>query len=162
MNFRKFAALAIVACFSFIGLETMAQDDPPPPPPPPPPPVSPEPEKPEQDPTSLPGLDGESIVFVDEMPEFPGGQSHLHRYLIHNMRYPNEAREENITGTVYVEFFVEPTGEITDVKVKKSVHEALDAEAVRVIKGMPKWEPGKAKGEPVRTSMTLPIKFSLG
>lgn len=95
------------------------------------------------------------------MPEYPGGQKVLIDYMINNIKYPEVEKKAGIQGKVLVEFVIEKDGSITNVKVKEGVHEGLDAEALRVINGMPKWKPGTAKGEPVRTEMILPIMFAL-
>jgi TonB family protein len=78
-----------------------------------------------------------------------------------NLQYPDSAEKMGIEGKVYVLFNVEKDGTITNVKVGKSVDPDLDQEAVRLVKGMPKWEPGKMKGEPVRVSYLMPINFKL-
>ncbi|HZW37822.1 MAG TPA: M56 family metallopeptidase [Ignavibacteriaceae bacterium] len=95
------------------------------------------------------------------MPEYPGGQKALIDYMINNIKYPEVEKKAGIQGKVLVEFVIEKDGSITNVKIKEAVHEGLDAEALRVISGMPKWKPGTAKGEPVRTEMILPIMFAL-
>jgi protein TonB len=98
---------------------------------------------------------------VEEMPEFPGGQSALMKYLSENIRYPVIAQENGIEGRVICSFVVERDGSITDVQVVRGVDPSLDREAVRVIQSMPKWKPGKQRGKPVRVRFTLPIVFRL-
>lgn len=122
--------------------------------------------------TSKPSISTESsqqtnkyntIVYdeVDDMPQFPGGLSGLSEYLSSNIKYPVVAAENEVQGKVNVEFVVEPDGSISDVKVVKSVDKSLDKEAVRVVKSMPKWKPGKFKGEFVRVRYTAPVTFRL-
>ncbi|MBR6035528.1 MAG: TonB family protein [Bacteroidaceae bacterium] len=97
----------------------------------------------------------------DEQAEFEGGQQALMTWLSQNMRYPAEAMEANAQGRVLVGFIVNKDGSIDEVKVMKSVHPALDEEAVRVIKAMPKWKPGKKGNKTVRVRYTLPMSFKL-
>jgi len=96
---------------------------------------------------------------LDQKPEFKGGQEAMSKYMGENVKYPKEAQKKNIAGTVFVKFVVEADGEITGAKVQKGAHELLDAEALRVIKAMPAWNPGMKDGKKVKTEMTLPIKF---
>lgn len=98
---------------------------------------------------------------VEEMPSFPGGASGLMAYLGQNIKYPVVAEENGIQGRVIVTFVVERDGSITDVKVVKSVDPSLDKEAVRVIKIMPRWKPGKQNGAAVRVKYTTPVTFRL-
>ena len=104
-----------------------------------------------------------SKVFdvVEEMPSFPGGPSALFQFLSANIQYPATAEENGIQGRVIVTFVVERDGSITDVKVVKSVDPSLDKEAVRVIKNMPRWQPGKQNGSAVRVKYTTPVTFRL-
>ena len=96
---------------------------------------------------------------VEEMPQFPGGNSALMEYLARNVKYPVVAEENGIQGRVVCRFIVERDGSITDVRVVRSVDPSLDREAMRVIKSMPHWIPGKQNGSPVRAEYTLPITF---
>ena len=96
---------------------------------------------------------------VEVMPEFPGGAQALSNYLNTNVKYPKIAEEEGVQGEVVVSFIVERDGSITDVRVIKAVHRALDVEAMRVVRNMPKWTAGTINGEVVRTQYTLPISF---
>ncbi|RXQ90971.1 TonB family protein [Ancylomarina salipaludis] len=106
--------------------------------------------------------DEEQIIFVVEvMPEFPGGTDALLKYLAQNVKYPEEARKMKIQGRVYVGFVVDINGDIIDVRIQRGVHSLLDAEALRVIKAMPKWKPGQQRGKPVRVNYTIPINFYL-
>ena len=105
----------------------------------------------------------ETKVFdvVEEMPQFPGGQAALLEYLAKNIKYPVVAEENGIQGKVIVTFVVERDGSITDVKVVKSVDPSLDKEASRVVKSMPRWQPGKQNGSAVRVKYTVPVQFNL-
>lgn len=103
----------------------------------------------------------EIYEFVDTEPEFPGGEQNMYQYIINNIKYPETAKENNIQGRVYVKFVVTKDGNITDVEIARSVESSIDAEAIRVIKSMPKWKPGTQRGKPVNVRFTLPIKFSL-
>lgn len=99
------------------------------------------------------------FMVVDEMPDFPQGS--VVKWISQNIKYPAEAIQQRIQGKVYVKFIVEKDGKISDVRVSRGVNPLLDQEAVRVIKKMPAWKPGKQKGQPVRVSYTLPINFAL-
>jgi protein TonB len=106
----------------------------------------------------------EEVVFVvvESMPEFPGGQQALFRYLSENVKYPVIAQENGIQGRVICQFVVNKDGSIVDVEVARSGGDpSLDKEAVRVIKSMPKWKPGKQRGKPVRVKYTVPVNFKL-
>ena len=107
------------------------------------------------------GDEGEVFQVVEQMPEFPGGMDKLMEYLSKNIKYPSIAQENNIQGRVIVEFVVNKDGSIVEPKVMRSVDTSLDNEAMRVIKSMPKWNPGKWKGEPVTVYITLPIYFQI-
>ena len=95
------------------------------------------------------------------MPKFPGGESGMMKFLTENVKYPKEALDKGITGRVLVEFVVERDGSINDVKIMKSVDPILDNEAIRIVKAMPKWEPGTMNGKAVRVKHTLPVTFRL-
>ena len=105
----------------------------------------------------------ETKVFdvVEQMPSFPGGPSALMQYLNSNIKYPVVAEENGVQGRVVCTFVVEKDGSITDVRVVKSVDPSLDKEAARVVKGMPKWIPGKQNGSAVRVKYTVPVTFRL-
>lgn len=98
---------------------------------------------------------------VEQMPSFPGGISGLRTYLNQNIRYPAEAQEICVQGRVVVSFVVGKDGHISDVTVLRSVDPSLDKEAVRVIRNMPRWSPGKQGGEPVRVRYNVPVSFRL-
>lgn len=99
--------------------------------------------------------------IVEEMPKFPGGENAMMKFISENVTYPQEARDKNISGRVFVSFVVEKDGSVNEVKVIRGVDKILDDEAVRVVKAMPKWTPGKQKGEAVRVNYNLPIFFKL-
>lgn len=103
------------------------------------------------------------MVFdvVEVMPQFPGGQIAMMKYIMENMKYPKQAMKEGIQGRVTVRFIVEKDGSISDVKPILSVHPLLNKEAVRVVESMPKWTPGKQNGKPVRVRFNLPVMFKL-
>lgn len=101
------------------------------------------------------------FTVVEEMPEFPGGYAALLKYLRDNIIFPTQAKEAGITGTVYVSFIVGKDGSINSVEVLRSVPGGCSEEAVRVIRGMPRWSPGKQLGKPVMVKYNLPIKFNL-
>ena len=98
---------------------------------------------------------------VEVMPQYPGGQIAMLQYLMKNIKYPEQAMKEGIQGRVTVRFIVEKDGSISDVKPVLSVHPLLNKEAVRVVKSMPKWSPGKHNGKPVRVRFNLPVMFKL-
>ena len=99
---------------------------------------------------------------VDEMPEFPGGVEAMMEYVSRNVKYPESAKENNLQGRVIVKFVIEKDGTVSNVEVGRGWGNELDDEAVRVVKAMPKWKPGKQDGKPVRVSFLLPINFKLG
>ena len=103
----------------------------------------------------------EIFITVEEDPEFPGGLEALGKYLSENIKYPQLAKENNITGRVYVTFVVEKNGTVANVKVLRDIGGGCGAEAVRVVKTMPKWKPGKQRGQAVRTQFNLPVGFYL-
>ncbi len=98
---------------------------------------------------------------VEQMPEFPGGAAAMMRYLQENIKYPPEAAKNNIEGRVIVQFVIDETGQVGEVKVVRPVSEELDAEAVRVVKTFPKFEPGRQDGEAVSVWYTLPVMFKI-
>ncbi len=96
---------------------------------------------------------------LEVMPEFPGGNEAMVKFLQENVVYPEKAKKKGISGKTYVSFVIEKDGSITDVKVARGFDKSCDAEAVRVVKSMPKWTPGKAKGQFVRVNFTMPFVF---
>jgi protein TonB len=128
--------------------------------------------------------DSATYVVVEQMPEFPCidikynsydengeiigyrtkeycGQEGLMRYIVKNVRYPQIAKEYNITGKVYVQFVVDKDGSVTDVKILRGVDKNLDTEALRVIRSLPKFKPGMQRGKPAKVIFTIPINFQL-
>ncbi|MBQ4507301.1 MAG: energy transducer TonB [Paludibacteraceae bacterium] len=106
----------------------------------------------------------EEVVFVvvEDMPEFPGGQQALFKYLSENVKYPVIAQENGIQGRVICQFVVNKDGNIVDVEVVRSGGDpSLDKEALRLVKSMPKWKPGKQRGKAVRVKYTVPVNFRL-
>lgn len=106
-------------------------------------------------------LETEIFTVVESMPEFPGGMGELMKFLAQNIKYPPLAKESGIQGRVFINFVVEPTGLISNVKVLRGIGGGCDEEAVRVVASMPKWKPGKQRGKNVRVSYNLPVKFTL-
>lgn len=98
---------------------------------------------------------------VEVMPQYPGGQIAMMKYIMENMKYPKQAMKEGIQGRVTVSFIVEKDGRVSNVRLLHSVQSALDKEAIRVVKSMPKWTPGKHNGKPVRVRFNLPVMFKL-
>ena len=103
----------------------------------------------------------EFFMVVENMPEFPGGDLGLMKFIQKNVRYPAIAKEYNITGKVYVSFIVDRQGSVTNVKIVRGVDKNLDAEALRVVSLLPKYKPGKQRGKAVRVMFTIPINFTL-
>ena len=103
------------------------------------------------------------MVFdvVEVMPQFPGGPIAMLKYIMENIKYPEQAMKEGIQGRVTVRFIVEKDGSISDVRPVLSVHPLLNKEAVRVVESMPKWSPGKQNGKPVRVRFNVPVMFKL-
>lgn len=97
-------------------------------------------------------------IFVDSMPEFPGGKDSLVKFIIDNVRYPNGV---DCQGTVYISFVVEADGTLNDKRIVRGICGAYDEEAMRVINLMPKWKPGKCEGNEVPVRVVMPLKFSL-
>ena len=104
----------------------------------------------------------EQIFFiVEEMPEYPGGEMELRKFIANSVKYPTDAQDKGIQGKVYVTFVVSKDGSIADAKIARGVNPSLDAEALRVVNALPKWMPGKQKGKAVNVSYTVPINFVL-
>lgn len=104
---------------------------------------------------------GKVYEVVEVAPQFPGGTSALMSYLSSTVTYPKEAEKQDIEGRVIIQFIVEKDGSVSNANVIRGAHPLLDAEALRVINAMPKWEPGKQKGEAVRVKFNVPINFKL-
>jgi TonB family protein len=103
----------------------------------------------------------EVFVVVEKQPEFPGGNAAMMQWLSENIRYPVEAQEQRIQGRVIANFVIEKDGSITDVQIVRGIDPLLDAESIRVLQSMPKWQPGTQRGEAVRVRFTLPLVFRL-
>lgn len=101
------------------------------------------------------------FMVAEQMPEFPGGMKEMLKFLQENVKYPENAMKNNVQGRVIVQFVVEKDGTPTEFKVLRSVDPDLDAEALRVMKAMPKWKPGMQKGQVVRVKFTVPVSFKL-
>lgn len=105
--------------------------------------------------------EGRIYEVVEQMPHFPGGAASLMRYLSENIKYPIQAQMKGISGRVVVSFVVEPDGTFSDLRVIRSVDPILDKEALRVVRDMPRWIPGKQDGKPVRARYNVPVSFRL-
>ena len=111
--------------------------------------------------------DNEVYFIVPKMPEFPGGDSALRRFITDNLKYPEEAKESCMSGKVFVQFIINKNGEVENPQIARGVEPALDKEAIRVIQSLPKWKPGQNKSKydnewvPVRVSFTIPVDFKL-
>ncbi|HUW93814.1 MAG TPA: energy transducer TonB, partial [Bacteroidales bacterium] len=105
--------------------------------------------------------DKDVFVVVEEMPQFPGGQNAMFSWIAGEVVYPAEAVKDKISGRVIVYFVVTASGKIKNVKVERSAHPLLDAEAVRVIGMMPEWKPGHQRGKAVDVAFAVPVEFSL-
>ena len=105
--------------------------------------------------------DREAFDVVEQMPEYPGGLVELMKYISMNVHYPEAAEKTGAQGRVLVQFVIEEDGSVSDAKVVQKVSDELDAEALRVVSAMPKWKPGRQKGELVRVKYTIPITFRL-
>lgn len=103
----------------------------------------------------------EVFLVVEEDPEFPGGLDALSKFIADNIKYPQLAKENNITGKVFVSFVVEKDGRVGQVKILRDIGGGCGNEAVRVVKMMPRWKPGKQRGKAVRTQFNLPVNFDL-
>jgi periplasmic protein TonB len=122
----------------------------------PPPAVEPEPEP---EPAPKPAPAPKVFQVVEEMPEFPGGEQAMYAFLRKHMVYPTVARENGISGRVYVKFTVQPDGRVSDVYVARGIGGGCDEEAVRVVRMMPNWKPGIQSGRAVAVEYTLPLNF---
>ena len=101
------------------------------------------------------------FTIVEDMPTFPGGDEALFRYLSENIDYPAMAADAGIQGVVYVSFVVDKDGQVKDVKVLRGIGGGCDKEAIRVVKSMPKWAPGRQRGKSVKVQYNLPVRFRL-
>ncbi len=105
--------------------------------------------------------EGQVFFIVEEMPEFPGGELALRKFIANAIKYPVIAQENGIQGKVYVNFVVDKNGRVTNAKIARGVDQSLDKEALRVVNNLPAWKPGKQRGKSVRVSYTVPINFVL-
>lgn len=101
------------------------------------------------------------FTVVEEMPEYPGGSEAMMKFLVENIKYPEQARKDSIQGRVFVNFIIEVDGKVSNTKVLRGIGGGCDEEAVRVVSLMPAWTPGKQRGKNVRVAFNLPIKFAL-
>jgi len=108
---------------------------------------------------STPAQGDGPYMVVEQMPEYEGGQVELFNFIGKSLRYPIEAMQRGISGTVMVKFIVSKTGDVKEATILKSVCESLDKEALRVVNSMPKWKPGMQKGSPVDVWFTLPVRY---
>lgn len=104
--------------------------------------------------------DEKKFIIIEEQPEFPGGEKAMNQFIKDNLKYPNEDNENELRGTVYLNFVVEKDGSITNIKVLRSLGNGYDEEAIRIVNAMPKWKPGKHRGELTRAYFILPISFN--
>lgn len=98
---------------------------------------------------------------IEQKPEFPGGEAGLLQFIAANTIYPLKAKKKSITGRVFVGFIIDKAGDVTDIKILRSIHPLLDQAALDVIRKLPKWTPGKDHNRPVKVSYQIPLKFSL-
>lgn len=106
-------------------------------------------------------IDEQIYVSVGQQPQFPGGEAAMMKYLGDNIKYPAVAQRNALEGLVVLQFVVDQTGGISDITVLKPMGGGLTEEAIRVVKSMPKWSPGKQNGKPVKVRFTLPVRFSI-
>lgn len=105
--------------------------------------------------------DNSVYTYVEQMPEFPGGEHALMEFLRKNLHYPATARDQEVQGRVIVRFVVNEDGSVSDITILRDIGAGCGAEAVHVVKMMPKWKPGKQNGKPVKTYYNLPVMFQL-
>jgi protein TonB len=111
--------------------------------------------------SSTPAEDTKVFSYVDQMPIFPGGESALMNYIASNLKYPSAAQDQGIQGLVMLRFVVTGTGEVGEVQVLKSLDPSCDREAIRVVKSLPRFTPGRQQGKPVNVWFQLPVRFEL-
>jgi len=102
-----------------------------------------------------------AVWFTDEMPEFPGGMESLLKFINSSVKYPVVAQENGVQGKVIITFVIDKTGEVTNARILRGIDPSLDNEALRVVKSLPRWEPGKQNGKPVKVNYNVPINFVL-
>ncbi len=104
-------------------------------------------------------VDEPQVYFiVEDMPEFPGGETALRKYIAENVNYPENV-EPRVTPTVYVKFVIDETGKVTNPEILRGAGELFDKEALRVVSSLPMWKPGRQRGKVVKVSHTVPVKF---
>lgn len=108
-------------------------------------------------------VDNDTTVYtkVEQPPDFPGGMKKMYKFIKNNIQYPVQAFENKVKGNIFIAFIIEKNGSLSNIHIVQGIGYGCDEEAVRVIKLMPSWLPGKEKGEPKRVRMTLPIEFPL-
>lgn len=104
---------------------------------------------------------GKTVTYEEIMPEFPGGINALYKYLGNTIKYPKIDQENNVTGRVVTQFTIDTLGFVRNVEITKSVSATIDAEALRIISGLPQWKPATQNGKPINLRMTLPITFNM-
>ena len=114
-----------------------------------------------QSPTSLKTAIDDTFTVVEDMPKFPGGEKELMNFLTSNLKYPRKAMEDSIQGRVICSFIIEKDGSVVEPNIIRGVTTELDEAALEIISKMPKWEPGRQRGEAVRVKYTLPVNFRL-
>lgn len=102
-----------------------------------------------------------NFYVIEDKPEFPGGEAALLQWVAKNTQYPPIAKDMGIKGKVFVQFIIDKEGKVTNVEIIRGVDPSLDKEALRVVKSMPSWKPGKQRGKPVKVSFQIPINFTL-
>ena len=106
-------------------------------------------------------MSNEPFLVVENMPEFPGGESALMKFIAENINYPKAAQRIGVEGRVTLAFIIDEQGAITDIEVLRGIGAGCDEEAIRVLKLLPNYNPGKQRGVPVKVKMRLPINFNL-
>lgn len=106
-------------------------------------------------------IDPDSVIcdYTEDMPEFPGGIDKMLEFIAENVRLPKCVKEGKVKGRSIVEFVIEKDGTVSDFKIVRSLHKDCDAEAIRVLKSMPKWKPGRQRGKPVRVKYVWYVQF---
>lgn len=112
-------------------------------------------------PINLNEEDEETLKVIESLPQYPGGPVEFMKWLTATLKYPDQALRSKIQGKVMISFIVNTDGSLSDIKIVKNAHKLLDAEALRVARMMPKWEPGKDKGKPCRSMIAIPIVFEI-
>lgn len=108
-----------------------------------------------------PDSTGKIYNIIETMPQFPGGEEKLLKFIAQKIKYPREARRKNITGRVIANFYIDKLGKACNVKIIKGIGGGCDEELIRVLNLMPNWTPGKQDGVPVNVNYNLPVNFSL-